>query len=139
VEHGPRGGDELNRVLAGRNYGWPVIGYGIEYSGARIHERVAAPGMEQPVYFWDPVIAPSGMAFYTGDKFPQWRGHVFIGSLTPGGLVRLELKDGKVVDEARYLPDAGRVRDVRQGPDGFLYLLTDQRNGRLLRVEPAGK
>jgi glucose/arabinose dehydrogenase len=139
VEHGPRGGDELNRVLPGRNYGWPVIGYGIEYSGGRIHERTSAPGMEQPVYYWDPVIAPSGMAFYTGDQFPQWRGHLFIGSLTPGGLVRLELKDGRVVHEARYLRDAGRVRDVRQGLDGFLYLLTDYGDGRLLRVVPAGE
>jgi glucose/arabinose dehydrogenase len=140
VEHGPRGGDELNLVLPGRNYGWPVIGYGIEYSGARIHSRAAAPGMEQPVYYWDPVIAPSGMTFYTGDAFPEWKNNIFVGSLTPGALVRLELKDGRVVHEARYLGELGeRIRDVRQGPDGLLYLLTDSPNGRLLRVERAGK
>jgi glucose/arabinose dehydrogenase len=137
VEHGARGGDELNHPEAGKNYGWPVITYGVDYSGAKIGEGTAKPGMEQPVYYWDPVIAPSGMAFYTGKVFPSWRGNVFIGSLTPGLLVRLELKDGAVVKEERYLGELGeRIRDVVQGPDGYLYLLTDNSQGRILRVEP---
>jgi glucose/arabinose dehydrogenase len=137
VEHGARGGDELNHPEAGKNYGWPVITYGVDYSGAKIGEGTAKPGMEQPVYYWDPVIAPSGMAFYTGKVFPSWQGNVFIGSLTPGLLVRLELKDGVVVKEERYLGELGeRIRDVVQGPDGYLYLLTDNPQGRILRVEP---
>jgi aldose sugar dehydrogenase len=138
VEHGARGGDELNRVEAGKNYGWPVIGYGVRNSGATIGDDTAKPGMEQPVYYWDPVIAPSGMAFYTGEAFPEWRGSLLIGSLRPGLLVRLTLEDGRVRGEERYLGDLReRIRDVRQGPDGLLYLLTDHRNGRLLRVVPA--
>ncbi|MBI4381185.1 MAG: PQQ-dependent sugar dehydrogenase [candidate division NC10 bacterium] len=138
VEHGARGGDELNRPEAGKNYGWPVITYGVDYSGARIGEGTAKPGMEQPVYYWDPVIAPSGMTFYTGDAFPDWKGSLFIGSLDQGLLVRLTLKDGRVAREERYLSDLGeRIRDVRQGPDGLLYVLTDSGEGRLLRVLPA--
>jgi glucose/arabinose dehydrogenase len=138
VEHGARGGDELNRPEAGKNYGWPVITYGIDYSGARIGEGTAKPGMEQPIYYWDPVIAPSGMTFYTGDAFPDWKGSLFIGSLDPGLLVRLTLKDGRVAREERYLADLGeRIRDVRQGPNGLLYLLTDSGDGRILRVLPA--
>ena len=138
VEHGARGGDELNRPEAGKNYGWPVITYGVDYSGASIGEGTAKPGMEQPVYYWDPVIAPSGMAFYTGEAFPGWQGSVLIGSLRPGLLVRLTLEDGRVAREERYLGDLReRIRDVRQGPDGLLYLLTDSRDGRLLRVMPA--
>ena len=138
VEHGARGGDELNRPEAGKNYGWPVITYGVDYSGERIGEGTAKPGMEQPVYYWDPVIAPSGMTFYTGDAFPDWKGSLFIGSLDPGLLVRLTLKDGRVAREERYLADLGeRIRDVRQGPDGLLYLLTDSGDGRILRVLPA--
>ncbi len=136
IEHGPRGGDEVNIPQAGRNYGWPVITYGIDYSGAKIGEGTAKAGMEQPIYYWDPVIAPSGATFYTGNAFPAWQGSLFIGSLTPGGLVRLQLDGSRVVNEERYLRDAGRVRDVVQGPDGFLYLLTDESNGRLLRVQP---
>jgi glucose/arabinose dehydrogenase len=136
LEHGARGGDELNRPEAGRNYGWPVITYGVDYSGLRIGEGRAKPGMEQPVYYWEPVIAPSGATFYTGDAYPQWRGHLFVGSLNPGGLVRLVLAGGQVAEEARYLPDIGRVRDVVQAPDGLLYLLTDESNGRLLRLDP---
>ncbi|MGQ0572233.1 MAG: PQQ-dependent sugar dehydrogenase [Armatimonadota bacterium] len=137
VEHGARGGDELNRPEGGKNYGWPVISYGVDYSGAKIGEGTAKPGMEQPVYYWDPVIAPSGMAFYTGDALPQWKGSVFIGSLTPGLLVRLTLEEGRVAREERYLADLReRIRDVRQGPDGLLYLLTDSRDGRILRVVP---
>jgi glucose/arabinose dehydrogenase len=138
VEHGARGGDELNHPEAGKNYGWPVITYGIDYSGAKIGEGTAKPGMEQPVYYWDPVIAPSGMTFYTGDAFPDWKGSILIGSLTPGLLVRLVLKDGRVAREERYLGDLGeRIRDVQQGPDGLIYLVTDSRDGRILRVRPA--
>jgi glucose/arabinose dehydrogenase len=136
VEHGARGGDELNFPQAGRNYGWPVITYGVDYSGVKIGEGTARPGMEQPVYYWDPVIAPSGAMFYTGDQFPAWKGQLFVGSLTPGALVRLQLDGGRVVSEERYLPDVGRVRDVVQGPDGLIYLLTDASDGRLLRVAP---
>jgi glucose/arabinose dehydrogenase len=138
VEHGARGGDELNRPEAGKNYGWPVITYGVDYSGVKIGEGTAKSGMEQPIYYWDPVIAPSGMTFYTGDAFPDWKGSVFIGSLQPGLLVRLTLADGRVAREERYLADLReRIRDVRQGPDGLLYLLTDSRDGRILRVIPA--
>jgi glucose/arabinose dehydrogenase len=137
VEHGARGGDELNHPEAGKNYGWPVITYGVDYSGAKIGEGTAKTGMEQPVYYWDPVIAPSGATFYTGNAFPQWRGSLFVGSLNPGALVRLTLDGDRVTSEERYLRDVGRVRAVVQGPDGMLYLLTDATNGKLLRVEPA--
>jgi aldose sugar dehydrogenase len=137
VEHGARGGDELNQPQAGKNYGWPIITYGVDYSGAKIGEGTAKPGMEQPVYYWDPVIAPSGMAFYTGDVFSDWKGSILVGSLNPGLLVRLVMKDGRVAREERYLSELKeRIRDVRQGPDGFVYLLTDSRDGRLLRVGP---
>lgn len=137
IEHGARGGDELNHPEAGRNYGWPVITYGRDYSGFRIGEGVAKEGMEQPVYYWDPVIAPSGMTFYTGDKYEGMSGDLFIGSLSPGGLVRLTMQNGKVVRETRYLGELReRIRDVVQGPDGYLYLLTDSRDGRVLRVVP---
>ena len=140
VEHGARGGDELNHPEAGKNYGWPVITYGVDYSGATIGEGNAKPGMEQPVYYWDPVIAPSGMTFYTGDRYPGWQGSLLIGSLTPGALVRLELRDGRVVREERYLGERrSRIRDVVQGPDGYLYLLTDADNGEVLRVMPGGE
>jgi aldose sugar dehydrogenase len=138
VEHGARGGDELNHPEAGKNYGWPVITYGVDYDGTKIGEGTAKAGMEQPVYYWDPVIAPSGMAFYSGSLFPEWKGAVLVGSLKPGLLVRLTLKDGKVVQEDRYLGDLGeRIRDVRQAPDGSIYLLTDSDDGRILRLSPA--
>jgi glucose/arabinose dehydrogenase len=138
VEHGARGGDELNRPEAGRNYGWPVITYGVDYSGARIGVGTSRPGMEPPVYYWDPVIAPSGAVFYTGQAFPDWRGDLLIGSLQPGRLVRLEIEHDRVVREDRYLAELGeRIRDVRQGPDGLIYLLTDSPQGRILRIEPA--
>jgi glucose/arabinose dehydrogenase len=138
VEHGARGGDELNTPQPGRNYGWPVITYGVDYSGARIGVGTARPGMEQPVYFWDPVIAPSGAVFYTGDRFPGWRGDLLVGSLQPGRLVRLRLAEGRVSLEERYVIEPGeRVRDVRQGPDGMIYLLTDSPRGRIVRLEPA--
>ena len=137
VEHGPQGGDELNRIEPGLNYGWPVISYGENYNGSPVGEGVTAQeGMEQPVYYWDPVIAPSGMAFYDGEMFPDWQGDALIGSLTPGALVRLELEGGRVVGEERLLEDAGRIRDVAVAPDGAVLLLTDAGNGALLRLTP---
>jgi glucose/arabinose dehydrogenase len=137
-EHGPRGGDEINIPLAGKNYGWPVIGYGIDYSGAKIHEATAKAGMEQPVKYWVPSIAPSGMAFYTGDAFRQWKGNLFVGALAGQLLVRLELDGEKVGKEERLLTNLGaRIRDVRQGPDGAIWLATDGSDGRILRVTPA--
>ncbi len=140
VEHGARGGDELNHPEAGKNYGWPVITYGIDYNGTKIGEGTHKEGMEQPVYYWDPVIAPSGMIFYTGDKYPGWQGSVLIGSLTPGALVRLELSDGRVTREERYLGELDiRVRDVVQGPDGYVYIVTDSDEGQVMRVVPAGQ
>jgi aldose sugar dehydrogenase len=139
IEHGARGGDELNHPQPGRNYGWPVITYGVDYSGAKIGEGTAKKGMEQPVYYWDPVIAPSGALFYTGDAFPDWKGDLFVGSLKPGLLVRLHLDGDRVVQEERYLGNLDeRIRDVRQGPDGFIYLLTDSPGGGIFRIEPAG-
>lgn len=139
TEHGAMGGDEINIPAPGRNYGWPVISYGKDYVGTSIGEGTARPGMEQPVYYWDPSIAPSGMVFYTGDRFPEWRGDLFVGSLKFGLLVRLRLEGNAVVAEERLLDGLReRVRDVRQGPDGYLYLLTDSPEGRILRVERGG-
>ena len=139
VEHGARGGDELNHPEAGKNYGWPVITYGIDYSGSKIGEGTAKAGLEQPVYYWDPVIAPSGAVWYTGDKYPGWKGSLFIGSMQPGALVRLTLDNGRVTSEERYLGELGnRIRDVQQGPDGLLYVVTDEDDGRVLRVVPKG-
>ena len=137
-EHGPQGGDEVNVIRAGANYGWPVITYGVNYgSGTRIGEGSAKPGMAQPIHTWVPSIAPSGMAFYTGDRFPKWRGDLFVGALKDQMLVRLKLDGEKVVREERLLQGAlGRIRDVRAGPDGFLYLLTDESRGALVRLEP---
>ncbi len=138
VEHGARGGDELNHPEKGKNYGWPVITYGRDYSGAKIGEGTVKEGMEQPVYYWDPVIAPSGAVWYTGDRYPGWKGSLFVGSMQPGALVRLTVENGRVTKEERYLSDVGRVRDVQQGPDGLLYIVTDEGDGRLLRVVPKG-
>ena len=136
-EHGAQGGDEINIPEAGKNYGWPVITHGIDYNGSPIGEGKTKPGMETPRYFWVPSIAPSGMAFYTGDAFPKWKGNLFVGSLKFGRLVRLELDGVKVTHEERLLKEVGaRVRDVRIGPDGLVYVLTDESNGRLLRLEP---
>lgn len=138
TEHGARGGDEVNIPQAGRNYGWPVITYGIDYSGLKIGEGTAKSGMEQPVYYWDPSIAPSGLIVYTGDAFPAWRGNLISGALAAGVLVRLTLSGDRVTGEERMLEDLGeRVRDVEQGPDGFIYLLSDSPDGRLWRVRPA--
>jgi len=137
-EHGPQGGDEVNIIRAGANYGWPVISYGVNYgTGTRIGEGTAKPGMEQPVHYWVPSIAPSGMAFYTGDRFPRWRGNLFVGALRDQMLVRLQLDGEKVVKEERLLKSVlGRIRDVRMGPDGLIYLLTDETDGVLVRLEP---
>lgn len=129
----------MNIVKAGANYGWPKITYGIDYSGAIISNLQKAPGMEQPVIYWDPSIAPSGMAFYTGDKFPQWKGNLFVGALAHLHLRRLELDGNKVVTQEPLLQNfRERIRDVRSGPDGYIYILTDSRNGQLIRLEPAG-
>ena len=138
-EHGPQGGDEINVIRAGTNYGWPVITYGVQYVvGTRIGEGTHKPGMAQPLHYWVPSIAPSGMAFYTGDKFPLWRGDLFVGALRDQMLVRLKLDGEKVVKEERMLKNTlGRIRDVRNGPDGFLYLLTDESSGVLARLDPA--
>ena len=139
IEHGPQGGDEINRPEAGKNYGWPVITYGENYGGGAIGEGLTAgPGMEQPLHHWTPSIAPSGMAFLRSDRYgTAWQGNLFVGSLKFRYLARLELQNGRVVREERLLPQLGqRVRDVRQGPDGLLYLLTDENDGQLLRVVP---
>ena len=136
VEHGPQGGDELNLIRKGRNYGWPVISYGINYTGEPIRDGIAAKkGMEQPVYYWDPVIAPSGMAFYQGDLFPAWKGSLFVSGLRGIGLFRLELKNGRVVAEEPLLQDLKlRMRDVRVGPDGAVYALAER--GKLFKLTP---
>ena len=139
VEHGPRGGDELNQPKAGRNYGWPVITFGVDYSGAGIGEGTEKEGMEQPVYYWDPVIAPSGMVVYTGDAIPGWKGSLLIGSMNPGALVRLVMENRRVAREERYLGELDkRIRDVQQGPDGYVYVVTDETDGEVLRIVPAG-
>ena len=139
IEHGARGGDEINISKKGANYGWPVIGYGTHYTGAKIGVGTAQKGMEQPVFYWDPSIAPSGMVFYTGNRYPGWQNSLFTGALAGQMLVRLQLQGDRVIREERLLTDMGaRIRDVRQGPDGFLYLLTDASDGRLLRIIPAG-
>jgi glucose/arabinose dehydrogenase len=138
AEHGARGGDEINIVRKGRNYGWPMISYGVHYTGQKIGEGTSKAGMEQPVFYWDPSIAPSGMAVYTGDKFPAWRGSVLVGALAGQLVARLETSGDRVTREERMLRQIGeRIRDVRQGPDGFVYLLTDSDRGRILRVKPA--
>ncbi len=139
AEHGPMGGDEINILTAGANYGWPVITYGRGYDGSKIGEGTSRSGMAQPVRYWVPSISPSGMAFYTGADFPSWRGNLFLGALSGRALVRLVLDGGSVVHEERLLLDLGkRIRDVRQGPDGRLYLLTDAADGALLRLDPGG-
>ncbi|MGA0825092.1 MAG: PQQ-dependent sugar dehydrogenase [Burkholderiaceae bacterium] len=137
-EHGPQGGDEINIIRPGRNYGWPTITYGVNYvTGTRIGEGVRKAGLEQPLHVWVPSIAPSGLAFYTGPHFPAWTNSLFLGALRGQALVRLELRDSKVIKEERLLVgEVGRVRDVRQGPDGYLYLLTESSDAGLLRIEP---
>jgi len=137
-EHGPQGGDEINIIEAGTNYGWPIITYGKNYGvGTKIGEGTHKEGMAQPVHQWTPSIAPSGMAFYDADRFPRWQGSLFVGSLKFSLLARLSVDGDRVIDEERLLTDLyGRIRDVRVGPDGFVYLLTDEANGLLLRLEP---
>ena len=141
-EHGPQGGDELNVVLPGRNYGWPVIGYGVNYgSGTTIHEGTLKEGMESPKHFWVPSIATSGLMIYTGDKFPAWRGNIFVGGLGGEQLSRLTVDGQTVLNEETLFQRMGRIRDVRQGPDGYIYLaIDDQRGGPagIVRLEPAG-
>jgi glucose/arabinose dehydrogenase len=139
AEHGARGGDEINTPKKGLNYGWPVITYGIDYSGVRIGEGTAKAGMEQPVFYWDPSIAPSGAVFYTGDAFPSWKGSFFVGALAGQRLSRLTIRGEAVAGEEQLLMGMNkRIRDVRQGPDGFLYLLIDDPNGEVLRLRPDG-
>ncbi|CAN5433236.1 PQQ-dependent sugar dehydrogenase [soil metagenome] len=138
-EHGPRGGDEINRIRAGANYGWPIVGEGVNYDGARITNRAEAPGIEPPLLTWTPSIAPSGMTFYTGDAFPQWRGNAFVGALAGQHLRRVVLDGTRVVGQEQLLANTGhRIRDVRTGPDGFIYLLVDAERAPVLRLEPAG-
>jgi aldose sugar dehydrogenase len=139
TEHGPRGGDELNIIVAHRNYGWPVITYGMDYSGAYVSPYTQRPGLEQPVIYWTPSIAPSGLAMYRGDKFPAWRGDLFVGALAFKHLRRVHLDEhGNVVDQEELLDDLHwRIRDVRAAPDGYLYVCTDETDGRVLRLEPA--
>ena len=138
VEHGAKGGDELNLVEKGKNYGWAIITYGEEYSGEPIGAGITQKdGFKQPVYYWDPVIAPSGMQYYTGNAFPSWRGNIFVGGLASARLVRLVIKNNRVIGEEHLLTDRGqRIRDVRQGFDGNLYVVTDDSSGELLKIAP---
>ena len=140
VEHGTRGGDELNLIVKGKNYGWPLVAFGEEYSGQPIAGSVTdRPGFERPVYYWDPVIAPSGAQFYTGEAFPAWRGSLFVGGLGSERLVRLRIEGDRVTGEEHLLADRGqRIRDVRQGPDGALYIVTDEDAGELWKIVPRG-
>jgi glucose/arabinose dehydrogenase len=139
-EHGPQGGDELNLTKKGVNYGWPVIGYGVNYgAGTPIHETAEKAGMEQPVHYWVPSIATSGILVYTGDAFPQWKGNIFVGGLAGEQLARLTMDGTSVLSEETLLSGIGRIRDVRQGPDGFIYLAIDSRAGAktpIVRLEP---
>lgn len=136
-EHGPKGGDEINILEAGKNYGWPEVTYGVDYTGFEISDKTTAPGMEDPVLQWTPSIAPSGMMFYTGDKFPEWKGDLFVGALVLTHLRRIEFDGKKDTGQEVMLEDMGqRIRDVAQGPDGNIYILTDDTYGQLLRMEP---
>jgi glucose/arabinose dehydrogenase len=135
-EFGPRGGDEINVVLPGRNYGWPVVTHGREYWGGRISNETSRPGMVDPVFVWNPSVSPSGIAFYDGAAFPGWRGNLFVAALNTPGLVRLSVDDARVTGEERLLWGSTRFRDVVNGPDGFLYVVTDEREGRVLRLVP---
>jgi glucose/arabinose dehydrogenase len=136
TEHGSRGGDELNQLAANENYGWPVVTFSEEYSGGPISTEQSRPGMVDPITHWTPAIAPSGLAVYRGDRYPQWQGQIFAGGLVSQDVKRIEVDDnGNVINETA-IPIGQRVRDVRQGPDGFLYVLTDDSNGRLVRLDP---
>jgi glucose/arabinose dehydrogenase len=136
-EHGAKGGDELNILHVGKNYGWPAITLGVDYSGAHVSPFKELPGMEQPEWFWVPSIAPSGLAWYGGSAFPEWHGDLFVGALVNKDVRRLDMEEGKVVAEEKLFGELGeRIRDVRAGPDGYLYLLTDSEQGKLIRVSP---
>lgn len=137
-EHGPRGGDELNLIRAGKNYGWPLITYGVDYTGAQISPYTELPGLEQPLLHWTPSVAPSGMTLYSGTLFPQWQGDLLVSTLAEGSVRRVRLADGKLTQQETLFAELGqRLRDVRTGPDGAVYLLTDAAQGQLLRVVPA--
>ena len=142
-EHGPQGGDEVNRILPGRNYGWPVIGFGVNYTtGLAIHSGTHRQGMEQPLQVWVPSIGISGMMFYTGDKFPQWKGNMFVGGMAGAQIGRLTLDGERIAGREVLFPQAGRIRDLKQGPDGFIYVVTDDRDGKptpVYRMEPVGR
>jgi aldose sugar dehydrogenase len=136
-EHGPKGGDEVNILKQGANYGWPLVTYGINYDGSIISDKTTAPGFEEPVLFWIPSIAPSGMTFYYGDRFPQWNGNVFVGALAGKHLRRLVLDGNTIIHQEVLLKNQiGRIRDVRTGPDGLIYVLTDEKNGALYQIAP---
>lgn len=138
VEHGPKGGDELNILKAGANYGWPLATHGVNYDGSKITDHASLPGMEDPLRWWVPSISPCGLAFYTGDKFPGWKGSIFTGALSNKALFRIEVNGEKYTGEERLLVDRlPYIRDIRQGPDGFLYLVTESNDGGLYRLEPA--
>jgi glucose/arabinose dehydrogenase len=139
-EHGPQGGDELNLIRPGRNYGWPVIGMGVQYGGSVLHRSTAQSGMEQPVHYWVPSIATSGLLIYTGDRFPRWRGNIFVGGMAGQQLARLTLDGQRVTGEETLLRGQGRIRDIRQGPDGLIYIVYDAGNGStsIARLEPVG-
>ncbi len=136
-EHGPRGGDEINIPKPGKNYGWPLASYGIHYWMTPIKKEHAEQGFEEPIYYWTPSIAPSGMMFYKGSMFPEWKGNLFIGALAGKHLVRLVVNEKNVISEEKLLRDSARIRDVAEGPDGAIYLLTDEENGKLLRLTRA--
>jgi glucose/arabinose dehydrogenase len=137
-EHGPRGGDEINVLRAGKNYGWPVITYGIDYSGALVTPYTAMPGLEQPMKYWVPSIGPSGFAVYRGDVFPEWNGDLFVGALVATEVRRIDLEDGLEVEEQALFSELGvRIRDVRVNPDGYLHIVTDASPGQVIRVDPA--
>ena len=133
-EHGPQGGDEINIILPGKNYGWPAITYGVDYSGAMISPFTEHPGMDQPFKYWDPSIAPSGMTLYRGEMFPEWQGNLFISALVPGDVRRIEIKDKQIIKEEILFTEFGRIRNIVSGPDGSLILLTDGNDGKLIRV-----
>jgi glucose/arabinose dehydrogenase len=139
-EHGPQGGDEMNRILPGRNYGWPVVGFGVNYqTGLAIHSGTHREGMEQPAHVWVPSIGVSGLMFYTGDRFPQWRSHAFAAGLAGQLISRLVIQGERITESEVLRPQAGRIRDVRQGPDGYIYLVTEDRDGKptpVVRMEP---
>lgn len=137
-EHGPKGGDEINILKAGANYGWPAVTHGVSYWGTKISDKTSTPEMEDPVLQWTPSIAPSGMVFYKGDAFPQWKGDLFVGALAKQHLRRIRFEGTKLIEQEELLTEReSRIRDVREGPDGFLYVLTDENNGYLLRLEPS--